>query len=363
MLKSRLLFLAPLPPPVTGMSVASLAALEGMSPSWDIKVVNLSKQSLRSGNATIVRAREIIGIACDVASSARKADRGYITLSQSTAGNLKDLMLLGLFGQLRRRTIAHLHGGPGMRAVLGGRFAKLNRKILGSLAGIVILGERHRDIFAALDVPIHVVPNYADPDLFLPVADVMAKHLTNGPLRVLALANFVHGKGQRELLDAWRLLEPRLRSRTMIDFAGAFESRGDERRFLADIEGLNGVTFHGIVGGEAKKKLLWDSHILSIPSYHRYGEGQPLSILEAYAAGLAVVATDHGGIFDVFTPALNGYAVEKASAESIAAALTRAHEDRDALTRMACHNRAEAEQHYTLEKYTRRLETLIRDAF
>lgn len=40
------------------------------------------------------------------------------------------------------------------------------------------------------------------------------------------------------------------------------------------------VTYHGIVGGEAKRRLLKECYIFALPT--RYpNEGQPISILEA----------------------------------------------------------------------------------
>jgi glycosyltransferase involved in cell wall biosynthesis len=355
-----LLFIAPLPPPITGMSVASQSLLDGLPRAWETRVVNLSKAELASGNATLARALEVLTLAKRVWRLSKGADRIYITISQSTIGNLKDLLLLAVIGAAgQRNTIAHLHGGPGMRDVMNGRLGWLNRRILGRLRALVVLGNRHRDIFAGLDSPVVVVPNYADPALFQPEDAIAIKHAAGTPLRVLALANFIHGKGQTELLDAWISLPAHYRERIELSFAGAFETEADKQSFLERLKPYPSLKYYGVVEGEAKRELLWSSHMLSIPSYHRYGEGQPISILEAYAAGLAVVTTDHGGIFDVFTPGVNGFAVSKASPEDIAAALRMAVDDRGTLARVGQMNRAEAAASYRLETYRSSLIDLI----
>ncbi len=359
----RLLFIAPLPEPTTGMSLASLLLLQGLPPEWQVDVVNLSKASLSSGFTSVARAREILGLAATIRRAARDADMVYFTISQSVAGNLKDLLFFQALGKKRRKCVIHLHGGPAMRKLMQGGLGPINRHVARGLSRIVILGERHKDIFNGVDPALlATVPNGVEPHLFLPEAEIEAKFDAPGPLNILSLANFVHGKGQKELVEAWISLPEADRSAITVNLAGRFDDPSEEMRFRQWIEPLAGVHYHGSASGALRQSLLQRSHILSAPSYHHYGEGQPLSILEAYAAGCAVFATDHGGTFDVFEPGVNGLEVEKASATSIAEALQQALADRAMVRSWAIENRRKADRDFTLDRYRERLIGLLQEA-
>jgi glycosyltransferase involved in cell wall biosynthesis len=71
-------------------------------------------------------------------------------------------------------------------------------------------------------------------------------------------------------------------------------------------------------------------------------EGQPISILEAYAAGCAVIATGQPGIRDVFEGGTNGFEVDGTPAD-IGLALARAAGGTAALLEIALTNRRTAD--------------------
>ncbi len=81
-------------------------------------------------------------------------------------------------------------------------------------------------------------------------------------------------------------------------------------------------------------------------------EGQPISILEAYASGCAVITTGQHGIRDVFADGVNGFEAAAGSVGSIAAALTRARDNVDRLRQMALVNRRTAAERYRNANFT-----------
>ena len=110
-----------------------------------------------------------------------------------------------------------------------------------------------------------------------------------------------------------------------------------------------------------RRSLFAAAHVFCLPTYYPY-EGQPLSILEAYASGCVVVTTNHSGIRDVFKPEENGYEVEKKSAESIAQVLTKiaAAPAMLMMCGIAEHNNSIARADYSQGRFESRMQAVIR---
>jgi len=332
---SRILFIAPVPPPITGQAVACEALYADLvARGHEVTLVNLSKQSFHQGADSIGRLMEIAQVLLKTLRHGHKTDLVYMTPAESVAGNLKDLAILLCLGSKARRTFLHLHGGAGMRGLLSGDrqwLQRLNAWFLRRMAGVIVLGERHVSIYSHI-VPkdrIHVVKNFAGDEWFIDDRDLTLKWSNSSTLNVLFLSNLLPGKGHQELADAIQCLSPDERDRLHFHFAGGFEDEASASVFLKRIGSISNATYHGTVSGENKKRLLHSAHLFCLPTYYPY-EGQPISILEAYASGCAVMTTDHSGIFDVFTPWGNGWEVQVRSAHSIADALRQALGDVDA---------------------------------
>jgi glycosyltransferase involved in cell wall biosynthesis len=77
------------------------------------------------------------------------------------------------------------------------------------------------------------------------------------------------------------------------------------------------------IDGVEKRKLYCESHIFCLPTYYPF-EGQPISILEGYATGCAVITSNHSGIPFIFKDEKNGFMVEKKSVSSLTESLRKA---------------------------------------
>lgn len=352
----RVLFLAPLPPPITGQSVAAYAFLNQMKfDGCEVVVINMSKKTFRQGFSSFRRFFEVLTLVWHTWRAGRGFDIVYLTTSETFAGNLKDILLIVILGPLRSKTWLHLHGGAGMRNLLSkstSLIGRLNAFFLKRIAGIIVLGERLAPIFDryVAQERIHIVKNFADDTLFISQDRIDNKWSNTSVFQVLFLSNLLPGKGHEELLEAIVSLPPWLGSQFRFHFAGGFESESDAVRFRLAINGLPNVTYHGVVSGDAKRLLLQQSHIFCLPTYYPY-EGQPISILEAYASGCVVLTTNHSGIFDIFTPGKNGWEVQPHNFISIRLALEVLATQPFGLKKIACDNRKEASQFYTRQAH------------
>lgn len=361
----KILFIGPLPDPVTGQSLACKVLFEHLSKEGNaLDVINLSKPQFQGGVRSLNRVFQILFIAIKILFLSRKADVIYFTISESLAGNLKDILIyLACTGRLRRMVV-HLHGGAGMVRLLADNrpLRCINRFFLTRMAGVIVLGDRLKKIYKDIvsDDKLHAVPNFSQDDFFVSDELVNEKFATIKPLRLLFLSNLLPGKGHEELLAAMTLLPSDVSSKIQLDFAGGFESGAAEKTFRERVKsaGHDFIYVHGIVRGEKKRELLQDAHLFCLPTYYPY-EGQPISILEAYASGCCVMTTDHSGIFDIFTPEVNGIQVEPRSPSSIAHALTNAVRQPQALSAYAVNNLGQARLRYRVSTHVRALEEVI----
>jgi glycosyltransferase involved in cell wall biosynthesis len=358
----RMLFIGPLPEPVTGQSLACRVLLDGLPPSCQVDLVDLSKKEFVQGVSSWSRVLEVLRILGAVWRSRSRADTIYFTVSESWAGNAKDLVIYALCCRKLDRMVIHLHGGAGMRQIMqgGGVQRRVNAFFLRRLGAAIVLGESQRAIYrgAVPDERIHVVPNFAEDTMFTTVDRIEAKYDRANPFRILFLSNLLPGKGHDELLDAFTGLDENLKATARLDFAGAFESARQQEAFLARVSADDRIQYHGPVAGERKRDLFHNAHLFCLPTYYPY-EGQPISLLEAYASGCAVVTTGHSGIPDVFRDEVNGLQVAPRSVPDLRRALERAVRDSQGLRQMAMLNFATASTTYRAAAYQRAVSHII----
>jgi glycosyltransferase involved in cell wall biosynthesis len=237
-------------------------------------------------------------------------------------------------------------------------------------AGIV-LGETFENIFGDFLAreKVRIVKNYSDPEIMLGEEKVRLK-FSEGKFRVLYMSNFIPEKGYRVLVDAFMSLPAEFKNAVELHLAGFFNSPGLEEGFKKEVC-LPGIVCHGPVSGSAKRELLQSSHIFCLPTYYKF-EGQPISIIEAYAAGCFVITTNNGGIKDIFEDGKNGRFVgifdEAKSREAIsmerfrdllsqklAAAISQPAQ----CAAIAVHNRNEAAQKYSKARFCAEVEGIL----
>lgn len=363
MTEKDILFIAPIPPPINGQSKASKVLLDALCSKHNVEVIDLSKTSLKSGTGTIRRLGQILAILTKIARLQKDKDVIYLSLSESCLGNLRDIAIYKLCNKVLNRMYVHMLGGAGMRNILNKNDwqSRLNAKYLNQLAGIIVEGPVNFEMFrrfASAD-KIHVVPNFAEDYLFLNNSEIEEKFSRMKPLNVLFLSNLIPGKGYWELAEAYIKLNDEEKQNFNIKYVGAFESEKDQIRFLKLIEDCESINYLGpFIDGNAKRNLYKDSHIFCLPSYYPF-EGQPISILEAYASGCVVVTTDHSGIPFVFKDRINGYMVQKKSVHSLVDALRRSWLNRGGLQQIAFTNRNEAITKYRTDIYMKNLSYLF----
>lgn len=358
----KILFIAPLPPPLTGHSLASEVLAGDLSKFHQVERVNLSKGARSKEAQRSNRAVEVAKILLEVSSKRRGNDVLYLTISESLGGNLKDLLIYTICRRSLSKMYIHLHGGS-IGRLLFDRYkmlSSLNKMFIARLAGVIISGDSHLPIFDGV-IPsekIHVVPNFANDDLFVTEEQVVEKFSKDRPLRVLYISGLEQKKGYNDLAEAYLNLDETLQESIRIDFAGRFDDpEENQNAFLRNIARAKQMHYHGIVDNATKLDLFSRAHAFCLPTSHL--EGQPISILEAYAAGCVVLTTTPPGILDIFRDGENGLGIASASPQTIKSTLEKMVQQRDRLLEIGLNNNRTASEKYRSSTFNRRLRQII----
>ncbi len=119
------------------------------------------------------------------------------------------------------------------------------------------------------------------------------------------------------------------------------------------------VSFPGFVSQAQLRELFEHSHIFLHPSERGADgnqEGVPNSMLEAMASGLAVFATEHGGIPEAIEHRKSGILVKEGDHDALARVLLEAAMSPDALTTIARSGAEAVRQKFEQTAQTRKLE-------
>jgi glycosyltransferase involved in cell wall biosynthesis len=159
---------------------------------------------------------------------------------------------------------------------------------------------------------------------------------------LIAIGRLVTEKNHALLL---RAASPLLRRNRQLVLVGDGPLRDDLRARVQELS--NGRYIHLTGARQDVPALLAcaDAFVLSSDS-----EGLPIGLLEAWAAGLPVVATAVGGIPAAVQPEETGLLVPPGSESALAAALDRVFEDDGAVERMAARGRAHVRRTYSAER-------------
>lgn len=369
MRQKKVLFIGPLPPPVDGQSKATAQALIALkSAGLDVSVVNTNRDGLSRGFISqIKRIIEVLGLYIEISKSIRRCEIIYISIAESILGNIKDLVIYSMLYWRMDKVTIHMLGGSGMYKILNetAHLSRINGWFMSKMTGVIVEGQRGYQVFGRYvdRSKIHIVANFVDDYLAVEPSQVIGKFESRDKIQVLYLSNLIKEKGCWDLLDAFLSLPHSVRMRYSLKFVGGFPTEEERRLFLKRISTEQDIEYVGkFIDGSDKLRLYSNSHIFCLPTYYPY-EGQPISILEAYSTGCAVITTSHGGIPDIFTEGINGFLVEKNNPESISRVLTSIIDDFDIVRQMALNNAEESRCKYSANIYRNKISQVFESSY
>ena len=258
--------------------------------------------------------------------------------------------LCGVYGVA---DIVHLHSSSLMEFYQNSSPAVRRRitRLFSQCAGVVVLGERWRQrvIQIAPEAVIYPLPNTV---LIPPCSSQQQVHRVT----FLYLGVLVERKGVMDLLTAVAQLRREeafdgAAAHFVIGGSGECEHEQQLRRYAAEHELEDMVTFTGWLSPQHKEQQLLSSQVLVLPSYN---EGLPVAVLEGISYGLAVAATDVGDVSQVVRDGENGFLFAPGDIEALKRCL-RALMQSSLRERMGAKSREMARQQLDERSYFARL--------
>jgi len=360
---------APTPPPVFGHSVLTLAVLESLrrigllaahiDTRDDRSLANLNRLDAENVRLGLLAAWRLCAL------MRRHPDSGvYVQISQGRWGFLRDALWVWLAVAARRPVYIHLLGGRfrSFHDESGPLMRPLIRATVGRARACWVLTPSLRACFDGIAEPERVGVlscRVEDPLAGGPIPDRSER---NGALRLLFLSNLREGKGHDLLLAALSRIGPRAAG-WHVRLVGEHDAAA-ARRVRSWVEARPEPTLELELAGprsgaEKAEELAW-ADVFVFPTSYR-NEGQPLVVLEAMAAGLAIVSTKHRGIPDTVRNGEEALLTDPGDVDELAGALERLAGDPALRARLGAAARVRYEEHFVPERMDAELEGLLSD--
>ncbi len=209
-------------------------------------------------------------------------------------------------------------------------FRKLDGKIAVSPAAVNLVSRYFDGYF-------NIIPNGIDFEHFAAPREPLPEFM-DGKLNILFVGRPEKRKGLKYLLRAFvRIHEVMPDTRLIVVGAGDFS------RYERTTQGIGDIVFRSHVPYDELPRYHHTAHVFCAPNTGN--ESQGYSIMEALAAGMAVVASNIEGFAGVITSELDGVLVRPRNEDAIAEAIIRVLRDESLRHRLAIAGQARADQY------------------
>lgn len=253
--------------------------------------------------------------------------------------------------------VVHLHAGQFGEFWAGaGTFLRRSiNRLFADSAAIIVMGDYGARVI------LDRLPGLQDKIAILPNASTTPSRpyrgrSKSGQVRITFLGYVRPEKGVPQLVDALGKLACRTDWTATIAGSGEIQQTRDQARRLGIVDR---VVLPGWLDPSETAALLQRTDILALPSFV---ENLPMVIIEAFAYGVAVVATPVGAVPEVIAHERNGLLVPVGDAEALAKALGRLLENGALRRSLGDAARRDHAERYEIDIYITRLASIWRKA-
>ena len=200
-----------------------------------------------------------------------------------------------------------------------------------------------------------IIPNWTATEEHLAVGAARARPTpADRELRLVFVGWLEEKKGVLDLVTACAALKDRA---WHLDLVGLGHAEETVRTRLREAGLESRVTFHGWLSPDQVRRRLAEADVFVLPSW---GEGLPNAMIEAMAAGVAVVVTSVGNIPDVVEHGVHGLVVPPRDPRELTRSLALLFADRALLDRLAENGRTLADAEFSVPNAVAHLSRVVR---
>ena len=359
-MKQKILFVVPLPPPVHGSTVMCKYIKESqlINDEFDCDYVNLSvSRNMEEVHRFMwVKIWRFIYAYINVFFKllSHRYDLCYIAIAFHK-GLLKDAPFVFLCKLFRRKVVIHLHGKGALEDAKNGFYRWLLRNTFKNTKVIMLSWLLYPDVeqFVKRE-DVSICPNG------IPVANLEYQERNNPIPRLLFLSNLIVSKGVIVLLDALKILKDKGYS-FVCDFVGGETKEIDGNRFAEEINkrGLNQlVIYHGKMYGQEKEQMFNQADVFVFPTNE---DCFPLVLLEAMSYHLPIITTNEGAIPDEVIDGENGLIGEQKNPRSVADCIEKLLCDKKMRKEMGKNGYQKLIEHFTIDVYESNIRNILQN--
>lgn len=362
-MKSKVLFIVQLPPPVHGASLVNKTLVESelVNKKYSIDVLQsqLAYSMQDMGRFSLKKLFNAILIIFKLTLKVifKKYNLVYFTLSPLGFAFYKDAILVTIIKLFSNtKIVIHLHG-KGIKIAAQSKFKKHIYKFVFKNIEVIQLAELlQADIKNVFEGKPYILPNGIISTQTKNYAQLKKENLVT----FIYLSNLMKEKGVQLVLEATKKLQ-HLANHFQVYIVGpsADVTIQEVKQFLKE-NIISNTKVIGPVYGDEKYEYLLASDVFLLPTFYR-NECFPLSILEAFQAGLAVISTENGAIPNMVKNKVNGFVIHQNNVEELTSKMKYLIENKTILSQIQSDNKIEFKNKYTEEIFTNNFITIIDD--
>jgi glycosyltransferase involved in cell wall biosynthesis len=364
-LKSRILFILHLPPPVHGASVMGSYIKQStlINSEFDTQYINLSSSNnlQQIGKGGIKKGYQLVKVLLNIIRALlfEKYDLAYVTLTARGVGFYKDVLVVGILKLFKKKIIYHFHN-KGISTAKENSLNKMLYSFVFSNTKSILISE---SLYPDFKKYLHIEDVYFCPNGIPVTENIASSGIKPNPdhklLSFLFLSNMMVEKGVFDLLDACEILNNRgLKFRC--NFVGSW-SDISEVVFLEEVKKRkleNIISSHGGKYGKEKDALFEEADVFVFPTYYHY-ESFPVVILEAMQFGLPVISTFEGGIPDEVLNGHTGFLVAQRNVKDLASKMELFIEKPEIGLKMGIAGRDRFKNNFTIDHFQNNLAKIL----
>jgi L-malate glycosyltransferase len=369
-LKSKILFILHLPPPIHGAAMVGQSIRQSriINDTFECHFIKLStsKKINESGKGSFRKLPQILKLYIKIFSALIKNryDLCYFNITSKGLGFYKDFVIVILLKIFGCKIVYHYHN-KGISERQNNWFLNFMKRIQFKNANVILISSLlYYDVAKFFhEEKIHYcangIPEISGINLDVINSNRAAKEIPD----ILYFSNMMVEKGVFTLLEACKMLYSRGISFNMIfigDWVDIKESEFNDYIKLNNLQ--DNIFYGGKKYGEEKYAYFENSDIFVLPTHN---DVFPLSILEAMQFGLPIISSKEGGIPDMVFENENGYLVNKKNVIELADKIQYLIQNPDARIRMGVASRKKFQEQFKINVFEnnliRYLKAIIKD--